>query len=54
MISTTIRTNTLNDTYDRILAKTNIEVFSIYTDLRRGLFDKTEIFWQVVEDICDV
>lgn len=53
MISKTIRTKTLNDTYDRILAKTNVEVFSIYMDLRRDLFDKTEIYMQIVEDIRD-
>ena len=54
MISTTIRTKPHNNTYDRILAKTNVEVFSVYVDLRRDLFDKTEIYWQIVEDIRDV
>ena len=54
MISKTIRTNTLNETYDRILAKTNVEVFLVYIDLRRNLLKKTEIYWQIVEDIRDV
>jgi hypothetical protein len=53
MISTMIRTKTFDDTYDRILAKSNVEVFSVYTGLRRSLFKKTEIYWQIVEDIRD-
>jgi hypothetical protein len=54
MISTTIRTKAYNDTYDEILAKSNVEVFLVYIDLRRDLFDKTEIYWQIFEDIRDV
>jgi hypothetical protein len=54
MISTMIRTKAFNDTYDRILAKSNVNVFSIFADIRCDLFDKTEIYWQLVEDIRDV
>ena len=50
MISTMIRTKTLNDTYDLIQAKSNVKLF-LSTDLRRDLFNKAEIYLQVVEDI---
>lgn len=50
MIITTIRTKAFNDTYD-LLAKTNVEIFKLI--LKRDLFDKSEIYMQVYEDICD-
>ena len=53
MISALIRTKPLDNTYDLIQAKSNVKLF-LSTDLRRDLFNKAEIYLQVVEDIRDV